>query len=258
MISLQDIYGILSNLNIKLNKKLSHPYLAKHLRAPLIDEDKLLLFHAMFEEAQIDAEKKENYILTAMLVQIALDTHDEVTTAAAIKQDEFKNRQLTILAGDYFSGLYYSLLSDMKDIYMIRTLATAIKEINEHKIRLYDRSIQDAAHFYKSVATVESALFQRISEHFQLTHWNEIASRFLVYKRFMKQAENDKHLKLFLNDRYTDAYSCFDNFENEGYEKAKRTIKEHLVSSPVVQKELLNRLDHMKNEPAYHQKVEEG
>ncbi|MCY7730041.1 heptaprenyl diphosphate synthase, partial [Bacillus safensis] len=42
------------------------------------------------------------------------------------------------------------------------------------------------------------------------------------------------------------------------YEKAKRPIKEHLVSSPVVQKELLNRLDHMKNEPAYHQKVEEG
>lgn len=74
----------------------------------------------------------------------------------------------------------------------------------------------------------------------------------------MKQAEDDKHLKLFLNDSYTDAYTCFDNFENEGYEKAKRSIKEHLVSSPVVQKELLNRLDHMKNEPAYHQKVEEG
>lgn len=74
----------------------------------------------------------------------------------------------------------------------------------------------------------------------------------------MKQAEDDKHLKLFLNDSYTDAYTCFDNFESEGYEKAKRSIKEHLVSSPIVQKELLNRLDHMKNEPAYHQKVEEG
>ncbi|MFS0656521.1 heptaprenyl diphosphate synthase component 1 [Bacillus sp. 179-C3.3 HS] len=255
---MQDIYGILSNINIKLNKKLSHPYLAKHLRAPLIDEDKLFLFHAMFDEAQIDAEKKENYILTAMLVQIALDTHDEVTTAAAIKQDEFKNRQLTILAGDYFSGLYYSLLSDMKDIYMIRTLATAIKEINEHKIRLYDQSIQDASSFYKSVATVESALFQRVSEHFKLPHWNEIASRFLVYKRFMRQTEGDKHLKLFLNDRFMDAYQCFDNFQDEGYVQAEQPIKAYLGSSPFVQKELLNRLDHIKNEPAYHQKVEEG
>ena len=68
----------------------------------------LFLFQLM-DHLELSYSEMQNYALSTMLIQIALDTHEHISNESV----EEKNRQLTVLAGDYFSGLYYKLLADI-------------------------------------------------------------------------------------------------------------------------------------------------
>ncbi|MBE3554467.1 MAG: heptaprenyl diphosphate synthase component 1, partial [Thermicanus sp.] len=73
-----------------------------------------------------------------MLVQLGLDIHEEVTNEEEIAPHKIRNRQLQILAGDYFSSRYFLLLSSYGMIGKIRELAISIKGINQQKVLLYE------------------------------------------------------------------------------------------------------------------------
>lgn len=256
MIHLQDIYVRMAKIKDALHVKLTHPFLAKYIPSPVIDEDKLLLFYALFDQIDLPDEKKENYIITAMLVQIALDTHDEVSTSVHLKQEEFMQRQLIVLAGDYFSGLYYALLSEMQDIGMIRTLATAIKEINEHKIRLYEETVSDFDSFVASIIKVETALFQHVSDYFQAGLFSKLTTKFLSYKRLMleKNRYNEESLSIMRNlekkkknigtIEFTGVY--LKEFCNRYFEETAELLESCFQQPSSLQKVLLARLQSFK------------
>ena len=138
-----DIYGGYAGIKEKLMEKLRHPYFINYIEEPFIDEEKIALLYGALKSANLHIEQIEHYVVTIMLVQIALDTHERVSNKAGEEEIEFhKCRQLTVLAGDYYSGLYYYLLSMNRDIVLIRALAEGIKEINEHKIMLYQKRMK--------------------------------------------------------------------------------------------------------------------
>ena len=147
-----------------------------------------MFLYAALKSANVHKEQIDHYVVTIMLVQIALDTHEKVSN----KEEEeingnHKCRQLTVLAGDYYSGLYYYLLSMNRDIVLIRALAEGIKEINEHKIRLYQKGYQTVDEILESVMTIESALLQKTCDHFQLPHWKSFASYVLGGNRLQQE-----------------------------------------------------------------------
>ncbi|MES9781167.1 MULTISPECIES: heptaprenyl diphosphate synthase component 1 [Bacillus cereus group] len=185
-----DIYGGYAGIKEKLMEKLRHPYFINYIEEPFIDEEKIALLYGALKSANLHIEQIEHYVVTIMLVQIALDTHERVSNKAGEEEIEFhKCRQLTVLAGDYYSGLYYYLLSMNRDIVLIRALAEGIKEINEHKIMLYQKAHETTDDIMKSVVTIESALLQKTCNHFHLSHWKPFITYVLGGNRLQKEIQ---------------------------------------------------------------------
>ncbi|MBS9805405.1 heptaprenyl diphosphate synthase component 1 [Bacillus cereus] len=185
-----DIYGGYAGIKEKLMEKLRHPYFINYIEEPFIDEEKIALLYGALKSANLHIEQIEHYVVTIMLVQIALDTHERVSNKAGEEAIEsHKCRQLTVLAGDYYSGLYYYLLSMNRDIVLIRALAEGIKEINEHKIMLYQKAHETTDDIMKSVVTIESALLQKTCDHFHLSHWKPFITYVLGGNRLQKEIQ---------------------------------------------------------------------
>ncbi|QOR65273.1 heptaprenyl diphosphate synthase component 1 [Cytobacillus suaedae] len=190
MILLQDFEVKIAELKELIQTRISYPFINKYIETPIIDEDRLILLYLIFNDLQLSSREVERYTITSMLVQMALDTHETVSNSVPQeKSDRLTSRQLTVLAGDYYSSLYYYLLADIDDINFIRILAEAIKDINENKIIFYQRDAKQFETFIHTVELIESSVFRKITGFFQLASWNELTSKVLLLKRLLLERE---------------------------------------------------------------------
>ena len=160
--------------SVKLNKlqslienKIQHSYIDENIGKPAIDDKKLALLYTTLKQASLPNQQVEQYILSTMFVQMALNVHEIVPLKNNNNENNSnqKKRQLKVLAGDYYSGLYYSLLSETEDYAVIHILATAIKEINEHKMKLYYDNLSSFEEAIDLLMKIESLLTTRIINH---------------------------------------------------------------------------------------------
>ncbi|ARP43250.1 Heptaprenyl diphosphate synthase component 1 [Geobacillus thermodenitrificans] len=186
MIRVNDIMVKLASLKEQIERLLNHSYLREHVPAPAVDEDRLLLALSMFADAPAAPNESDRYIIAMMLVQIALDTHDEVTDSG----DDLKTRQLIVLAGDLYSGLYYELLARSGDIALIRLFAEAIRDINEQKVRLYEKSSERIETLFAAVGTIESALLAKLADRMAVPQWGQFAYHYLLLRRLLQERES--------------------------------------------------------------------
>ncbi|UJL48097.1 heptaprenyl diphosphate synthase component 1 [Virgibacillus sp. NKC19-16] len=177
------------HLKALVEDRIQHAYLKKHMQKPVIDEEKLTILAAIINNTTLLTKQKERYIITTMLVQVALDTHELVPKGNDPDKSEEVNvsKQLNVLAGDYFSGLYYLLLAEIDDFDLIHNLASAIKEINEYKMKLYYNEANSLQAYVDIVKVIESTLILQVADFVGDISLNSVVGDWLVTSKLIKE-----------------------------------------------------------------------
>ncbi|WP_430482308.1 heptaprenyl diphosphate synthase component 1 [Rossellomorea marisflavi] len=212
-----------------VEEQLHHSYLKEYIDHPYIDRDRIHFLLLPFAEADGDISLEEvQWISTAMLLQIALDTHEKVTNS---EFDPLKERQLTVLAGVYFSSLYYKILAETDEVDLIAILAKAIKEVNESKISIYKGDHADITALMKTLKKREASIISNFFAFMDDSRWEEVVSDVLVYKRLIQERSSLEETETTTFLQALAKVSLPSALRESGLLKKKSEGHRHLLSS---------------------------
>lgn len=112
-------------------------YIEEYVTAPKISLIRLQLFNLFLYHAGVSQSSRKVYCVSSGLIQMGLDLHETITNNKELSDRGIQNRQLSVLAGDYYSSKYYFLLAKNNLTEETKKLAIAIRNINIAKMRLY-------------------------------------------------------------------------------------------------------------------------
>ncbi|UTR14628.1 heptaprenyl diphosphate synthase component 1 [Salipaludibacillus sp. LMS25] len=163
-------------------KSVKHAYLDKFIKDPVIDKDQANMLLIILQKKKCSKKYIHDCILTTLFVQAALDTHERVVIHGLGPESIKTKNQLTVLAGDFYSSLYYNVLSKNEDVALIRVLAKAIQQINESKMKMYHLEDKKGGLNLADIKVIYASLLKNISHLFHLSQWSNIIEEFFLLK----------------------------------------------------------------------------
>lgn len=174
------------DIKMKIYDKTRHPYLDRFVQKPEVDEEKIMVLLSMFKHSNRHGNLSD-YVAAIMIMQMAMDMHDTVGVRPS-ETSTHRPRQLTVLAGDYYSSQYYAMLADIGDFALIRRIAEAVRQLNEHKTVLI-RGDWQWSRFLDHLKFIETGLLLHVSDHLGLTGWFPLITPYFTRKRLVRERE---------------------------------------------------------------------
>ncbi len=203
--NMEQAQDVLFAVEQQIKEVIGIPALLQDLEYPQVDIQKLELLNWFLQDLGWNEEQRKRVCTATALAQIGLDIHENIRCTDRIDDEQKRNRQLTILAGDFFSSKFYWLLARSGDIQVIPIIARAISEINHSKMRLYQSGWnQNHFHLFLQEFTVlHSALYSNFtflnSERGQW--WKILIERLIVSEKAYEQL-NGTERDLFLRPEW--------------------------------------------------------
>lgn len=170
----------------KFNQLTYHPYIEKYIPSVGIDEEKCRLFYASLSKKRLKRMRLSLRYAQCLFKQ-RLMYMKKLHFILLHSDDARKNRQLHVLIGDYYSSLYYYLLAGADHVPLTRLFSHTLQEINEQKMNVYEVHHADYVEMADHVRFIESGLYGKLLEQYELSEDKEIFEKLFFYKRFMDE-----------------------------------------------------------------------
>ncbi len=180
------IQNHIEQLKLKIKMYVRHRTLHKYTGDPDVRESRLFFLILPLLNGDSWSEEQEQSAIAVALIYSALTAHDQIKELNASS----KSQQLTVLAGDYYSGLYYQLLAQRSSIDLIRTLSNGIIDISEKKSSVYDRIHRTFDEWMDTLQIIESLSIEQFHQYFGYDSYQIFVRRAL----FIQRIEYEVHL----------------------------------------------------------------
>ncbi len=133
---------------LHLQQTTTQNFLQKKLGNPQFPNLFVQILHLMLTTNRIDQAKIFTFSVATAFLRMGLTVHEQVSLHEDLDREETEKQQLTILAGDYYSSLFYKTLSANGEIKGMRFLANVASHIfekstNHHLNNIYDPIAQE-------------------------------------------------------------------------------------------------------------------
>lgn len=177
-----------------INERIAYDYIDAHTSANKVNVNKLKSLIFLMEHSNLPQEEKENYVIATMLVDIALDTHEQVEENDRINHpSKALTKQLSVLGGDYYSSLYYLLLSKFEHFSFVKYLATAIKEVNELKMDFYFHTSEEAREYLAMRKEIEKHIVMQVAKYVEVHDTDFLKSIELIFIIDLLNRERERY-----------------------------------------------------------------
>ncbi|WP_180316673.1 heptaprenyl diphosphate synthase component 1 [Shouchella shacheensis] len=175
-----------SQLKERFSSLVHHEYLHTYIDDTCPDEEELWLTYSIFLKGT-SIERASAITLAAGFVHAGLDIHARVSLHNSEDDASRKKRQLNVLAGDFYSALYYQSLASVNAVDMIELYGSTIQEIHEQKMSVYVSEQRPFAEALEIARGIDAMLVQNIAATLGQWEYNELLADFFLFKRMVEE-----------------------------------------------------------------------
>ncbi|GKV67945.1 hypothetical protein NCCP2716_04430 [Sporosarcina sp. NCCP-2716] len=182
----QEVTAIIENYMKSLQEVLREPTLNREITDFPVDADKAFyLLLPLLNENREFSGRLRGVTLSIGAIQAALDIHDRIHRTEATSPVQ----QLTVLAGDHFSGIHYRILAETGEFALIRELSKTIAHINEQKTALQNDTRLTAERLVERMTVIETACISTFYSLYGFGSYRKLAEYALTYIRLNEMTD---------------------------------------------------------------------